>query len=68
MLLGLSFLHNKRLLHRDLKPENVMMAGGTLMNGIVKIGDFGLSKFTTSTTNFAMTKTGTQTHTAPELY
>lgn len=38
------------------------------MNGIVKIGDFGLATFTTSTRNFAKTVTGTQTHIAPELY
>lgn len=40
ILNGLSYMHEKRIVHRDLKPENIL-----LMNGEVKICDFGSSKF-----------------------
>lgn len=38
---GLEEIHKKNIAHRDLKPENVMMNE----QGIVKICDFGSSKF-----------------------
>lgn len=36
---GIAYLHDNGIIHRDIKPENIMM-----MNGISKIGDFGISK------------------------
>ena len=36
---GLDAIHEKNIIHRDLKPANIL-----LINGRVKIGDFGLSK------------------------
>ena len=44
ILLGLHYLHSKKIMHRDLKPENILidkLAGGV---DILVIGDFGLSK------------------------
>lgn len=35
---GLSYAHSNGYFHRDLKPENIL-----LVNGIVKIADFGLA-------------------------
>lgn len=36
---GLDAIHDQSIIHRDLKPANILM-----INGRVKIGDFGLSK------------------------
>lgn len=35
---GLHYIHSRSIVHRDLKPPNIM-----LKNGVVKIGDFGIS-------------------------
>jgi len=40
---GVSYLHDHGIVHRDLKPANLFME-----EGIVKIGDYGLSKMITS--------------------
>lgn len=44
VLLGLEYLHSKQIIHRDLKPANLLYFEG---EGVVKICDFGLSKFRT---------------------
>lgn len=41
---GLMYLHNYGIIHRDLKLENVMMSD-TSDRALVKLADFGLSKF-----------------------
>lgn len=37
---GLKFIHSKNIIHRDLKPANIFLNA----HGIVKIGDFGISR------------------------
>lgn len=45
MLAGLAAAHEKRIIHRDLKPGNVVVAREPDGSRIVKILDFGISKF-----------------------
>lgn len=37
---GIEYMHNNFVLHRDLKPNNLLID----LNGVIKIGDFGLAK------------------------
>lgn len=63
ILSGLSVLHEK-LVHRDMKPENVLMRGG-----ILKIGDFGLSKvIDEATASLTFKGGGTPCYMAPEVW
>ena len=60
---GLSFLHDRGIVHRDLKPANVYED-----QGIVKIGDVGLSKFISQSRRGAQTQSvGTVYYMAPEV-
>uniref|UniRef100_A0A7S0R2F9 non-specific serine/threonine protein kinase n=1 Tax=Chlamydomonas leiostraca TaxID=1034604 RepID=A0A7S0R2F9_9CHLO len=60
---GLMHIHSKRILHRDLKTQNIFVARG----GIMKLGDFGISKVLEKTDQFATTVTGTPYYMAPEI-
>ena len=44
ILLGLDFLHSKKIFHRDLKPGNILVDEEEYGMTILKIGDFGISK------------------------
>ena len=44
ILTGLAEIHNNGILHRDLAPANILIN----KNGVVKIADFGLSRFISS--------------------
>ena len=60
---GTAFLHDRGIVHRDLKPANVFRE-----NGVVKIGDVGLSKFITPSRRSAQTESvGTVYYMAPEV-
>jgi eukaryotic-like serine/threonine-protein kinase len=45
VLAGLEAVHAKGIIHRDLKPENLMLVVDDLGEELVKIFDFGISKF-----------------------
>ncbi|GLC74270.1 hypothetical protein PLESTF_001483200 [Pleodorina starrii] len=60
---AISYIHSKRVLHRDLKTQNIFIARG----GIIKLGDFGISKVLERTDSFATTVTGTPYYMAPEI-
>ena len=60
---GLSYLHDRGIVHRDLKPGNIFRD-----NGLVKIGDVGLSKFISESRRSAQTQSvGTVYYMAPEV-
>lgn len=63
MAKGLTFLHDRGIVHRDLKPHNVFYE-----DGIVKIGDYSLSKAMSDTHHSAHTITvGSVHYMAPEI-
>jgi NIMA (never in mitosis gene a)-related kinase len=63
MALALQYLHSKRILHRDLKTANVFLTA----IGIVKLGDFGVSRVLSATSELAKTFVGTPYYLSPEL-
>ncbi|XP_026861106.1 serine/threonine-protein kinase Nek11 [Electrophorus electricus] len=61
LLLGLNYMHQRRILHRDLKSKNVF-----LKKNVVKIGDFGVSCLLMGSCDLATTFTGTPYYMSPE--
>jgi serine/threonine protein kinase len=60
---GVGYLHSHGIVHRDLKPGNIF-----LENAMVKVGDYGLSKFISSSQHTAQTQSiGTVHYMAPEI-
>jgi hypothetical protein len=56
-------LHDHGIVHRDLKPANIF-----LENGLIKVGDYGLSKFISGSQRTAQTQSvGTVHYMAPEI-
>uniref|UniRef100_A0A3P8TUF3 non-specific serine/threonine protein kinase n=1 Tax=Amphiprion percula TaxID=161767 RepID=A0A3P8TUF3_AMPPE len=62
LLLGLHYMHDRRILHRDLKAKNVF-----LKRNLVKIGDFGVSCLLMGSCDLATTFTGTPFYMSPEV-
>ena len=63
MAKAVGYLHDHGIVHRDLKPGNIF-----LENGILKIGDYGLCKFISSSQRTAQTQSvGTVYYMAPEI-
>lgn len=60
--IGLSYLHNKKILHRDLKTQNILMNKYNL----IKIADLGVAKVL-DFNSFAKTFVGTPYYLSPEI-
>lgn len=59
---GLSFAHKNSVVHRDIKPANIIVTD----DDTVKIMDFGVAKFSSSTATVAGTVMGTPSYMSPE--
>ena len=60
---GVQYLHKNKIAHRDIKPENIMLT----KDMIVKIGDFGLSKYFKSSDVRCKTNCGSPCYSAQEV-
>jgi serine/threonine-protein kinase Chk2 len=49
MCIGVKYLHDCSITHRDLKPENILLCSPDTNETLIKITDFGLSKFINET-------------------
>ena len=60
---GVTYLHDRGIVHRDLKPGNIFSD-----EGLVKVGDYGLSKFVSCSRRSGQTESvGTVHYMAPEV-
>ncbi len=63
MCSALEACHKHRIVHRDIKPDNIFVDS----DGHYKLGDFGVAK-TIEKTISGLSKKGTPTYMAPEIY
>jgi NIMA (never in mitosis gene a)-related kinase len=59
---GLEHMHSKRIMHRDIKPANIFINA----EGLIKLGDLGLSRFFDSKTLLVYSDVGTPYYMSPE--
>jgi len=63
---AVKYMHEIGIVHRDLKPENLLYSDGS-PNAIIKITDFGLAKFISTSSEVMSTPCGTPGYVAPEI-
>lgn len=63
MCLAVKYMHDRKIIHRDIKASNFFLC----KNGIIKLGDFGLSRLLPSTKAMLDTQIGTPYYLSPEV-
>jgi len=61
---GLQHVHAHSILHRDVKSENIFLTA----SGLLKLGDFGISKVLAEGATKAASVVGTPYYMAPEVF
>ncbi|CAG9329517.1 unnamed protein product [Blepharisma stoltei] len=60
---ALAWLHNSKMYHRDIKPDNIFVSDVE----ILKLGDFGASRYESFSTRSSNTVIGTEFYMSPNL-
>ncbi|XP_059148769.1 uncharacterized protein LOC131935999 [Physella acuta] len=63
LVAAIMYIHSHNILHRDLKTDNIFLT----KEGVIKIGDFGISKMMGSASIVAQTVLGTPYYISPEM-
>ena len=61
--LAIKHVHDRKVLHRDIKAQNIFL----MKSGMIKLGDFGISKVLNNTVDKARTMVGTPYYLSPEI-
>ena len=63
IFLGLSYLHNQKVVYRDIKPQNILLG----IDGHAKIADLGLAKPDMTENQLAYSFCGSPEYMSPEM-